>query len=52
MAEERTKKIENNKGEDDKDMDTGYSWIILLGEFNYLYIHVLIILYDFSQFML
>ena len=33
MTEERTRKIENNKREEDQDMDTGYSWIILLGTF-------------------
>ena len=32
MTEERTKKIENER-EEEQGMDTGYSWIILLGEF-------------------
>ena len=31
MTDERTKKTEN-KREEEQGMDTGYSWIILLGE--------------------
>lgn len=34
----KTEDNECNKRKEEQDMDTGYSWIILLGEFEYLFI--------------